>query len=68
MDWALCLSARQAYPFVSAELDISCGEADKHKAPSPLHILPLSLQDLTAASAYSNSSLRPYAFISFDSC
>lgn len=41
----MCLSARQAAPFVSADLGAYHDRVDKHKAPAPLLIHPLSLQE-----------------------
>ena len=42
---ALCLSSLRADPLAARESNESCGEEDKHKAPSRPNICPLSLQD-----------------------
>jgi len=44
-DGALCLSSWGCDRVASRNLDRSSGHQDKHKAPTLLHVHPLSLQD-----------------------
>src|SRR5713101_7865218 len=52
--WALCLSWWGGDRLASRNPDHSSGHQDKHKAPTRLHVHPLSLQD-----AATRTSTRP---------